>query len=105
MTPASWIFFGRAEKSGALLSFEVPPEGVAEEPFSVWSPQPVRIRAPATAIAPTAAIRDRAAVVRRVVLAVMSWFLRQAGGASENGSCTHLRVSRPRVITASCHSD
>ena len=37
----------------------------------VWSPQPVSSRAPATAIADTAANRGRAAVVRRVELAVM----------------------------------
>jgi hypothetical protein len=65
---------------------------------------------PATAIAATAAIRDVrdvrgfAAVVQRVVLAVMVGFLRRVRELPKR-SRTHHRVLRPRVITASCHSD
>ncbi|GHJ31334.1 hypothetical protein TPA0910_57670 [Streptomyces hygroscopicus subsp. sporocinereus] len=39
--------------------------------LSVWSPQPVSSKAPATAIAPTGAIRDFVVAPRRVKLAVM----------------------------------
>jgi hypothetical protein len=53
--------------------------------LSVWSPQPASRRLPATATAPTAAIRDRVAVVRRVVLAVMSVFLRQGMDSGRKG--------------------
>jgi hypothetical protein len=60
---------GSWSASGAALE-----SAVSELPLSlslVWSPQPVSSRAPATAIAPTAAIRDCAGVVRRVERAVM----------------------------------
>ena len=79
-------------------------------PASVWSPQAVISMEPVTATAATAASRNvrdvrgfPAAVVQWVVLAVMVGFLRLRGSCQ--GSGTHLRVSRPRVVTASCHSD
>ncbi|GGU07682.1 hypothetical protein GCM10010289_30910 [Streptomyces violascens] len=60
-------------------------------------------RAPATAIAPTAAIRDLEAVVRRVVLAVMVGFLRQmlSGVAMEcvqNDDAQVLGGGRTRIL-------
>src|SRR5690349_17675648 len=95
MTPLSRIEAGSLLASGAELACALlllPPLSL----FLVWSPQPVRIRAPATAIAPTAARRWCAAVVRRVELAVI------LGSSGDGWSCrwvdenTHLRVSRPR---------
>lgn len=70
MTPDFWYFAGSLAKSGApaLVAVLSP---LPEEALSVWSPQAVSSRVPATAMAPTAAIRDFA-VLRRMMLAVMS---------------------------------
>src|SRR4051794_39007358 len=103
MTPESWYFFGSFAKSGAADD-EAVSLSLVPEPELVWSPQAVSSSAPATARAPTAAIRDLAVDVRRVVRAVMIGVLRQVRGvASWVG--TLLRVSRPCVFSASCHSD
>ncbi|GGY68901.1 hypothetical protein GCM10010326_74090 [Streptomyces xanthochromogenes] len=95
------MFAGSLEKSGA--DFEAPPDDSGAEPFFVWSPQPVTSRAPATAIAPTAAIRDFEAVVRRVVLAVMIGFLRQvvSGVAVE---CVRRRTHRSWAVVGHASS-
>ncbi len=70
ITPDFWYFSGSLENSGAplLVSFTLP---LSWEALSVWSPQAVSSREPATAMAPTAAIRALA-VVQRLVLAVMT---------------------------------
>ncbi len=70
ITPDFWYFSGSFEKSGAPLLVSLPLP-LSVDALSVWSPQAVSSREPATAMAPTAAIRALA-VVRRVVLAVMS---------------------------------
>lgn len=74
MTPDFWYFSGSLSKSGAV--FPDVPSAAFFEPLSVWSPQAVSSRVPATATAQTAAIRDFAAVRQRV-LAVMIGILRR----------------------------
>src|SRR3954451_21327288 len=87
MTPAFLMSAGSLPASGAA---DVDDSDVLSLPLSVWSPQPVRISAPATAIAPTAAVRECAAVVRRVELAVMvgssgGWVELPMGQAAADG--------------------
>ena len=69
MTPVSWIVLGQLVEQRAPWRRGV--VELAAGRLSVWSPQPVSSRAPATAIAPTAAIRD----------------LR--GGRTTGGACGH----------------
>src|SRR3954451_19189522 len=87
-TPALRMSAGSLEARGAEDADES--DVLLSLLLSVWSPQPVRISAPATAIAPTAASRECAAVVRRVELAVMvgssgGWVELPMGQAAADG--------------------
>src|SRR5690349_1261328 len=89
MTPAFWMSAGSFEKRGAL---SVPLDDSEElPPLSVWSPQAESSKAPATARDPTAARRVRAAVVRRVELAVM---VGSSGGWMEMPMGRHMPMGR-----------
>lgn len=91
---------------------ELREEGALSEPLddseellppSVWSPQAVSSKAPATARDPTAARRVRAAVVRRVELAVM---VDSSGGWMEMPMGRQMPMSRrqhtPSGVATSC---
>src|SRR5690349_16569343 len=79
MTPLDLMSAG-SRSAGEAVPAEAPVLALVdpESLFFVWSPQAVSSMVPATAMAPTAAMRV-VAVVRRVERAVMFGFLRQVG--------------------------